>query len=70
MNVFCFAEREHAEEFRKRFGGEFIDPKKLATIAAAPRYRRSLPLTAQSRRRKVCPQSCLFDHLIGADAQP
>jgi hypothetical protein len=27
MNVFCFAEREHAERFRERFGGEFIDPK-------------------------------------------
>ena len=27
MNVFCFAERAHAEQFRERFGGEFIDPK-------------------------------------------
>jgi len=27
MTVFCFAEREHAEKFRARFGGEFIDPK-------------------------------------------
>jgi hypothetical protein len=27
MNVFCFAEREHAEIFRKRFAGEFIDSK-------------------------------------------
>ena len=27
MNVFCFAERAHAEQFRGRFGGEFIDPK-------------------------------------------
>jgi hypothetical protein len=27
MNVFCFARREHAELFRDRFGGEFIDPK-------------------------------------------
>jgi hypothetical protein len=26
MNV-CFAEREHAERFRGRFGGELIDPK-------------------------------------------
>jgi hypothetical protein len=26
MNVFCFAERAHAEEFRDRFGGEFVDP--------------------------------------------
>jgi hypothetical protein len=27
MNVFCFAEREHAERFRERFGGDLIDPK-------------------------------------------
>jgi hypothetical protein len=27
VNVFCFAERAHAEQFRERFGGEFIDPK-------------------------------------------
>jgi hypothetical protein len=27
MNVFCFAQRAHAEQFRDRFGGEFIDPK-------------------------------------------
>jgi hypothetical protein len=27
INVFCFAERAHAEQFRDRFGGEFIDPK-------------------------------------------
>ena len=27
MNVFCFAERSHAEQFLTRFGGEFIDPK-------------------------------------------
>jgi hypothetical protein len=27
MLVFCFAERAHAEQFRARFGGEFIDPK-------------------------------------------
>lgn len=26
-NVFCFAEREHAERFQQRFGGDFIDPK-------------------------------------------
>jgi len=25
--VFCFAQRAHAERFRDRFGGEFIDPK-------------------------------------------
>ena len=27
MTVFCFADRGHAEKFRDRFGGEFIDPK-------------------------------------------
>jgi hypothetical protein len=27
MNVFCFAERAHAEQFREHFGSEFIDPK-------------------------------------------
>ena len=25
-NVLCFAEREHAERFQRRFGGELIDP--------------------------------------------
>jgi hypothetical protein len=27
MIVFSFAERRHAEQFRGRFGGEFIDPR-------------------------------------------
>lgn len=27
FNVYCFAEREHAERFRARFGGEFIEPR-------------------------------------------
>jgi hypothetical protein len=27
MSVFCFAQRDHAKQFRDRFGGEFIDPK-------------------------------------------
>ena len=31
--VFCFAERAHAEQFRDRFGGEFIDPKYPAEVA-------------------------------------
>ena len=26
MNVFCFAQRTHAEQFCDRFGGEFIQP--------------------------------------------
>lgn len=25
-SVFCFAEREHAERFREKFGGEMMDP--------------------------------------------
>jgi hypothetical protein len=29
MLVFCFAQRQHAEQFRARFDGEFIDPKSL-----------------------------------------
>ena len=24
---FCFADRDHAEQFQARFGGEFVDPK-------------------------------------------
>ena len=28
MNVFCFAEKEHADRFRDRFAGEMIDPEK------------------------------------------
>ena len=27
MIVFCFAERAHADQFRNRFGGKFLDPK-------------------------------------------
>lgn len=27
FNVYCFAEREHAERFQQRFSGELIDPK-------------------------------------------
>jgi hypothetical protein len=33
VTIFCFAERKHAEQFRDRFGGEFINsatrPKRL-----------------------------------------
>ena len=29
-NVWCFAEREHAERFQARFGGEFIEPNNRA----------------------------------------
>ena len=34
--VFCFAERDHAEQFRDRFGGEIIDPKAAAAARRAP----------------------------------
>lgn len=27
VNCWCFAERDDAEKFRARFGGEFLDPK-------------------------------------------
>src|SRR5262249_15782337 len=33
MTVFCFAERAHAEQFRERFGGEFIAPKDRPAVA-------------------------------------
>ena len=26
-NVFCFATKEHAEMFRDKFGGEWVEPK-------------------------------------------
>ena len=26
MTVFCFADRDHAEKFRTRFGGDFLNP--------------------------------------------
>jgi hypothetical protein len=37
MNVFCFAKREHAERFRERFGGEFLDPKDRPKWAGSKR---------------------------------
>jgi hypothetical protein len=42
MTVFCFAERAHAEQFKERFGGEFIDPK------SRPKWPRSRRHRAQS----------------------
>ena len=27
FSVFCFAQKEHAEQFQARVGGEFIEPK-------------------------------------------
>src|SRR5262249_14627934 len=35
MLVYCFAQRQHAEQFRERFGGELIDPKSRPKRTAA-----------------------------------
>src|SRR5262249_48368907 len=37
--IFCFAQRQHAEQFRERFDGEFIDPKSRPKRPAARRSR-------------------------------
>jgi hypothetical protein len=37
MVVFCFAERKDAEQFRERFGGEFIGPKNRPKWPGSPR---------------------------------
>jgi hypothetical protein len=37
MTVFCFAERAHSEQFRERFGGEFLEPKDRPKGPAAQR---------------------------------
>jgi len=31
-NVFCFAEREHAEKFKERFGGEWFETKRWGNV--------------------------------------
>jgi len=50
MTVFCFAEREHAEKFRARFGGEFIDPKSRPKWPAGAVWVRAwLPRVKRSR---------------------
>jgi hypothetical protein len=36
MLVFCFAQRQHAEQFRNRFDAEFIDPKSRHAWPDAP----------------------------------
>jgi hypothetical protein len=46
MNVFCFAEREHAVQFREHFGGEFIDPKKMPQAAGHEAIVSSVATTA------------------------
>jgi len=35
MLVYCFAQRQHAKQFRERFGGELIDPKSRPKRTAA-----------------------------------
>jgi hypothetical protein len=37
--IFCFAQRQHAEQFRERFDGEFIDPKSRPKRPAARQSR-------------------------------
>jgi hypothetical protein len=46
MLVFCFAERDHAEKFRDRFGGEFIDPKGRPKWPGTRRFRVMKELTS------------------------
>ena len=52
MLIFCFARRQHAEQFRDRFGGEFIDLNSRPKLPAA---RKSIwprePLCARARLR-------------------
>ena len=49
MTVFCIAEHEHAERFRERFGGEFLEP---ATRPRWPGTRtRHTDLSAEQRLR-------------------
>lgn len=48
-NVYCFAESEHAERFRKRFGGETFDPRPRGRgerLGALWRVRFRAPLSA------------------------
>ena len=39
-NVYCFAEKEHAEKFKERFGGEWFDPEKRGKGTAWMRWKR------------------------------
>jgi hypothetical protein len=46
--VFCFAEREHAERFHARFGGELMDP---ASRPKRPGSARRVDTAAEQRHR-------------------
>jgi hypothetical protein len=46
MIVFCFAERDHAEQFRDRFGGELVD-----TVTLLGRHVWRSDLSAEHRLR-------------------
>jgi hypothetical protein len=39
LAIFCFAHRQHAEQFRERFDGEFINPKSRPKRPAARQSR-------------------------------
>jgi len=51
--VFCFAERAHAEQFRERFGGEFIDPATRPTWLGS-RSLRSVVVAEEHHRNGRC----------------
>jgi hypothetical protein len=56
MTVFCFAERRHAEQFRERFGGEFMDP---GTPPKWPRPRtHCTDISLALRQRNGCCANC------------
>jgi hypothetical protein len=40
VDVFCFADRDHAQRFEKEFGGELIDPKSRPRWPSKPAPRR------------------------------
>jgi len=55
MVIFCFAERNHAEHFQRRFGGEIIDP------AGRPRWpgsARRIDAAAEARHRNGRCRNC------------
>jgi hypothetical protein len=39
-NVFCFAEKDHAEKFRQQFGGETFDPTQKGKGSNWTRWRK------------------------------
>jgi hypothetical protein len=53
--VYCFAAREHAERFQRRFGGEFVDP---ATRPKWPGQARRIDPAAEARLRNGRCENC------------